>query len=616
MRRSLGGAGAALVALAACSAGGGFQQGNPELDAAVSDAGRDGAPSDASDGAVAGDASAADSAVDAAGDAAADSAVDAGPPGAMPFAEVAAAAGITGRQWIRPDVDWCWLPLLVCEAPLFTGGAAAGDFDGDGWPDLFVTRVDAPDQLFRNRGDGTFEEVGAAAGVQTVTYSNGASWVDVNDDGHLDLAVSTIGDTRFHLFINQGDGTFEEEAVPRGFALETGLIHLGTGMCFGDYDLDGWVDAFTGQWGAVFDPEQDERIHARVLRNEGHVNPGAFADMTEAAGVVLPLLIDRFPVLFTPSMMDMDGDGWPDLILVSDFDLTRLYWNGADGTFVDATGSLGGDIPDDENGMGLAVGDYDGDGLLDWFVTSIHEEEKSCGGCNWGISGNRLYRNLGARTFEDATDVAGVREGGWGWGALFLDYDHDGDLDLMMANGHVDGTSSQAAAFWSDPVRMWRNEGPGAMTEVAADLGIDDTGATRAIIAFDYDGDGDLDLFITRTADTPLLYRNDEAADGGWLKVRLHGRGAAEGGTNRFGLGARITVRITPESPPMTGHIGQCGYLTQSVLPAHFGVGGAEVVHEVRVWWPVTGHESVHEDVAVNTLLDVYEPAGLAPAEG
>ena len=411
-----------------------------------------------------------------------------------------------------------------------SGGAAAGDLDNDGYVDLYVTRLDAPDILFRNTGSGKFEDVSAESGLGAFDLrSNGAVWIDIDDDGDLDLYVTTISDTRFYLFVNDGAGGFTEQAIPRGAAIETAGLHVGYSIGVGDYDLDGWLDIHVNEWGSsqlllpIGAPS-----HARLLRNVGSRAPGFFEDVTVRAGVVLDDVQSQVvggsggqsigaagpwtgkspdgPFAFASTFTDLDSDGWPDLAVVSDFGMTRVFWNSGDGTFLD--GTIAARIGTDKNGMGSTFGDYDGDGDLDWFVTSIYHEFEACQlsrGCDpRDATGNRLYRNEGGRLFHDATDEVGVRNGGWGWGAVFLDHDNDGDLDLIMVNGMHDSDDLLAADLGY--TRLWENTGPGQMLDVSQSLGLSHADAGKGLLTFDYDRDGDLDLFIVNNGSTPGLY--------------------------------------------------------------------------------------------------------------
>ena len=228
--------------------------------------------------------------------------------------------------------------------------------------------------------------------------------------------------------------------------------------------------------------------------------------------------------------------------------------------------------------------------------------------CFWGTTGNRLFHNDGQRKFSDATDAAGVRQGYWGWGAAFFDYDNDGDLDLVMTNGvdygFIPPSMRELFPFLHDPMRLWRNQG-GVMTEVSAAAGITSTLSGKGLLTFDYDGDGDLDVFVVNNSGHPVLYRNDGGNSRNWLRVKLRGRDS-----NRNGIGARIWVTTIAAGPSQLREIdGGSHYLGQSELTAHFGLGsGSAPVAEVRVEWPQTGRTQRFENVARNTTLLVTEP--------
>ncbi len=563
------------------------------------------------------------------------------------FVDVTAASGIDYVQYQLKPQGACLLDGGIgsssgrgqyCAPERMSGGAAAADFDNDGLVDLFVTRLDAPDILYRNVGDGRFEDRTKAAGLSDFDLrSNGALWVDIDNDGDSDLYVTTIGDTRFYLFINNGSGGFTEEGIERGAAVATDEVHLGYSIATGDYDRDGWLDLHITEWGSDSIISDRAPSHARLLRNRGTEAPGYFTDVTMSAGVQLdgvqsqalgdpisnPMLSLsdgaglNGPFAFASAFTDLDGDGWPDLAVASDFGQSRLFWNNRDGTFTD--GSVAARIGSDRNGMGSTFGDYDGDGDLDWFVTSIMDQSANCDdiliqeesarvslGCRSNVSaGNRLYRNDGNRSFSDATDSAGVRDGGWGWGAVFFDYDNDGDLDLVMVNGMNHSATPSPSAF--EPPRLWLNGGSGQMTEIGSDSGLLHLDAGKGVLTFDFDGDGDLDLFVVNNGSTPRLYRNDGGNSNPWLRIRLVGASS-----NRSGVGARVSVTRRLGGPSQVREIGvRSHFLGQSEITEHFGLGpGSGEVAEVRIWWPRTGQEVVLRDVPANETIVVYEGRG------
>ncbi len=523
-----------------------------------------------------------------------------GDPGSS-FTEVTGEAEVGYLQWNPPPGSPRVSPQVM------TGGAAVADYDGDGWPDLFVTRYRGTDLLFRNLGDGTFEEVAAAAGIDAVAPSNGAAWGDIDNDGDPDLYLSVVDESaaplRYLLYINAGDGTFTEEAVARGAARQTAHWQSGFSTCFGDYDRDGWLDIHTCQWSVV---EAGNR--SVLLRNRGPGAPGHFVDATAAAGVEMWAgdgaggASGAVAYAFTSRLSDLDGDGWPDLVVAADYGTSRLFWADGDGTFTDGTAAAG--IGGDENGMGLAVGDYDGDGAPDLFFTSIYDARGTgVPFAGWGVTGNRLYRNLGGRRFEDATDAAGVRDGGWGWGAAFLDHDNDGDLDLAMTNGFANDGAGAETPFHTDPTRLWRNDG-GRFTDVAAEAGITDVGEGKGLLVFDYDRDGDLDLFVVNHGGAPVLYRNDLANGNHWLRVRARGRCS-----NRDGVGVVVGVLAEAGGVEQRREIGGGShFLTGSEKVAHFGLGpSGGAVAELRVRWP-SGIEQCLEGVAVDQEIELTEP--------
>ena len=523
------------------------------------------------------------------------------------FTDVTSAAGISHTQWLDDDPS-----VFFGEPGHMSGGAAAGDFDGDGWVDLFFTRLDGADLLYRNRGDGTFEDVSAQAGFTSVLATNGAVWADLDNDGDQDLYVTALSSQRNYLYINDGAGGFTEQAVARSAEAPTGTDSSRLSPAAGDYDRDGYLDLFTSQWGpSSTDPGPLPPHASRLLRNVGAAAPATFTDTTVAAGVDMAGTgpFERVTWGFAPRFTDLDNDGVTDLIVASDFGTSRLFWGDGDGTFTDGTATSG--VGTDENGMGSTVGDYNGDGLLDWFVTSIFDAENTCAteGCNWGVTGNRLYENQGGRTFADATDAAGVRDGGWGWGTSFLDYDNDGDLDLAMTNGVRFPFVTADEQYENDLIRFWRNDGGASptYTEVAAIEGVDDDGSGKGLLTLDYDRDGDLDFVVVNNSASPILYRNDSANSNAWLQIRTEGVDS-----NRDGIGARVTVvpdLSSPDEFQVREIDGGSNFLGQNERIAHFGFGdGLTSVDKVSILWP-SGHVQNLYDVSPNQLLDVLEAA-------
>ena len=496
------------------------------------------------------------------------------------------------------DLDWPLRSMI--------GGAAAGDYDNDGWIDLFVARLDDSDILFRNRGNDPsgvhlgFEDVSAAAGLTAVRSSNGAAWGDIDNDGDMDLYLTTIGgDYRFFLYINDGEGTFSEEAVARGADLTGPELHFGYGATFGDYDRDGFLDIHVTEWTRHgIDVPAGTASNTRLLRNKGASEPGYFTDVTDSTGVNMDYLQSSHSwdgaFGFSSRFIDFDRDDWPDLLIIADFTQSRIFWNNGDGTFYDGTFDAILSIGTSE--MGSAVGDYDLDGDLDLFVTDMNTPE----------TGNRLYSYEGDRFFIDVSEDLGVNRGGWDWGCAFMDYDNDGDPDIIVTNG-IEETSP------TDDTKLWRNEGVEAdgthrgFTDVSFSSGIIDDGISTGLMTFDYDRDGDVDVFIVGNRQTPpILYRNDGGNQNDYLRIRTIGTVS-----NSQGLGAYITV--TPDvKHPGKNLIWEINsgttFLGQDETIAHFGLGpDAKNVDLVHIKWP-SGRIQEFRDIAPNTTLIATEP--------
>ena len=495
-----------------------------------------------------------------------------------------------------------------------SGGAAAGDYDRDGWTDIYVTRLDDSNILYRNQGDGTFEDVtDATLGEDHLkdSRSNGCAFADVDNDGDLDLYVTSINSTRYHLYINNGDDTFTEEGEPRGAAIVGADTHYGFSVCFADYDRDGYLDLHTTEWRLPDTLNPTGAPHNnRLLRNLGAASPGFFQDVTSASGVatddIMASISGADSQGFTPRFTDIDQDQITDLLLAGDHQTSRLFWGNENGTFLD--GTVLASVATEQFGMGSALGDYDGDGDLDWFVTSIFAENEE------QRNGNRLFRNDGERSFTDVTDIAGVRDGGWGWAASFEDFDHDGDLDLIQTNGaFFPFAPSNTAGFEDDATRMFQNNGDETFTDVAGpSSGIVDNASGKALITLDFDNDGDLDVFITNNMGQPVFYENTGADGSDWLIVKLDGFHS-----NRQGIGTVVKLFLNEGDEPLVREItASSNFLGQSEVMAHFGLGdiGESRVQRVELKWP-SGVVQILSDLEANMSYEISEPVNLPLSE-
>ncbi len=524
------------------------------------------------------------------------------------FAEVSAEVGVLYRQGVLFDPPTNCITQLACQLNVITGGAAVGDYDNDGWPDLFVTTVMSSPVLFRNLGDGTFADVTKQAGLEHYASTNGAAWIDIDNDADLDLYVNTVGEDRYYLYVNDGAGHFTEDAVARGVAMDDGIVKAGTSIAVGDYDRDGYLDLHVAEWGpkgtgdyGFLDPKRPAR--SRLYRNLGAEKKGHFEDVTFKVNAALDRMqpTGDYDSVFSYStaLVDFDGDDWPDLAVAGDYRTSRFLWNDK-GKFTDGTFFSG--VAKDSFGMGSAIADLDGDGRLDWYVTSISDGPTCVHNiCNSGEIGNHFYHNLGNRRFSDSVTLTlGIHAGFWAWGAEFFDYDNDSDLDLAVTNGADYPFTTKGDFFTRDPMRFWRNDGNGVMVETSESLGLVDTRSGKALVTFDYDKDGDLDLFIANNQETPLLYRND-AASGDYLRVRALTKDGREA------IGARVYVTQVAGGPTRLAVMGTgSNFLSQSEATTHFGLGRkASDVAEVRVHWHDTGADKVLTNVKKNQVLVV-----------
>ncbi len=498
---------------------------------------------------------------------------------------------VTASSWTKEQ----------CVPERMTGGVAVADYDGDGWPDIYVTRLDGPGILYRNMHNGTFADVTKAAGLDVLDEaSDGAVWADVDNDGRPDLYVTTFASHRYWFFHNDGNGHFTEQAAARGLALDDGTVHLGYSVNAGDFNGDGYLDFEVSEWRPTEVARNMQPSHTRLLMNLGRRDPGHFVDVTNRAGVALETPTFA-TVSFASAFADLDDDGRPDLVMANDFSTSRLFWNDGNGHFTNGTRDAG--VGTDENGMGLTIGDYNGDGRPDVFVSAIYDHHQCpVGQCAHGTSGNRLYRNLGGRHFVDATSAAGVREGGWGWGAAFVDVANEGRLDLVQASGVDFPWEPTAAQYGTGGMFLWRNRGDGTFAPSSAVAsGLTTPGVSKGLAVLDYDRDGRMDVLVARDGGAPVLYRNVTPHSGHWLDVQLVGTRS-----NRDALGAVVDVRAGDRWQRIEyGSVSH--FLGQSENQAHFGLGDAPFADEVRIRWP-SGHVQHLGRLSVDRTVLITEP--------
>lgn len=497
----------------------------------------------------------------------------------------------------------------LCQIADFAGGVAVGDADGDSIDDLVISNVAGEGRLMRNDGRGTFNDVTAAAALSSqLTNSVGVTWVDVDGDRDNDLFVTYFAATRNKLFMNDGRGRFREDAVRRGVAANDGTVHMGFSTTVGDYDRDGYADLFVSEYtGLARSADLASLARSTLFHNRGAREPGVFDDVTKAAGLGegSPL----FPTYaFAASFRDLNRDGFVDLVVTGDFGTSRLFWNEGGRRFRDDAGASG--LGTEENGMGATAADIDFDGDDDRFVSSIREtrgDEIARDG-NWGTSGNRLFVHDRDHRFRDATDAAGVRDGGWGWGAAFFDPTNTGTYALVHASGMDAPVSESAAIFAPGPTRLFVGDQRGSFVDRGAEAGLT-TGNGRGVAVFDADRDGQVDIVIAHPGGRVTLYRNVTASAGNWIRIRVRpSAGLADG------VGAVVAVtaggRITTVEVQSVSD-----FLGQSERIVHVGLGPLTTVDSISVTFPSIRGPSIPEpaipepvivrNVAVNRLVTI-----------
>lgn len=462
-------------------------------------------------------------------------------------------------------------------------GCAVADFNRDGYQDFFVCgSTHVPDALYLNNRDGTFTDHAAAWGVAALHTAVAAVAGDYNNDGWIDLYVTSqgVGATpsagHNKLYRNNLGQSFSDMAPEAGVA-SNGTSPDSYGAAWGDYDLDGDLDLAVGAWAPT-------NRGNRLFRNNGD---GTFTDVTYV--VLGP---DTGSIWgFTPRFVDLNRDRWPDLLFVGDFGTTRYYQNRR-GTFSLRTVEAGLGL--ETNGMGSTIGDFNNDGRLDVYVTSIYLANHSL----WS-RGNTLYINQGAGRFQEMAAAAGVDDGGWGWGTAACDFDLDGHMDLLETNGW------SSFPWVYEQCYLFMNNGDLTFSEEAIARGLDFNGQGRGIGLIDFENDGDMDVVITGFGEDKRMFRNQAQDDATWLRVFLD-----TGGQPRLapdGYGAYLTARVGDQVQAryMDGGLSFC---SSSELSAHFGFGGAPVIDELRIEWPNGGLTVMRDVPTRQTLTVVAQP--------
>jgi hypothetical protein len=492
------------------------------------------------------------------------------------------------------------IPLWQSSTPrdddLLIGAAlAVGDLNGDCWEDV----------MFAAGDNGLHFYLGQPGGGYVAQLANGGRNVsvalaDLNGDYRPDAVIGGMVNPGIKTSVTVARNDWPDFEVYTETQSKL-LVNRSVGnITVGDYNLDGWPDLFFGMWTAVFNIPPEPHLWRGLGDFEFH--PAGPSGLTNVLDFT-----------FSGNFADLNNDGRPDLAITGDFENSHVYLQSETGTgaFQKVTDRA---VISDENGMGAAVGDFDNDGDLDWFVSSIYSDQPKTENGNYGVTGNRFYRNPGNGQFVDDTDNAGVRDGGWGWGSCAADFDNDGDLDIFQAEGYgytdeiwdalyPEGGDDPWPYFKGTPSRLFVNDGTGRFEEQAAAWEVDDRDGGRGISCLDSDRDGDVDLLIANNSRPPSYYLNQAGAGSGrrFLAVRLVGIAP-----NTEALGARIYV--TAGGTTQMREVSNGGnYMGNNPLEQHFGLGSATTA-DIRVVWTRTNEETVLDDVPVNQFLVIGEP--------
>lgn len=502
-------------------------------------------------------------------------------------------------------------------------GAAWGDYDNDGWLDLYVANEVGPltltdkeirespahNVLYRNNGDGTFEEVSGQAGVDFRGWSMAPTWVDYDNDGWLDLFISCYGENVFYH--NNGDGTFTDKTMETGLGGKRGFW---TGASWSDFNRDGFLDLYVCGYVQYSYPDAQKSTLQYAVEVPASINPssfkpernllyrnngdGSFTEIAEKAGV--ENINGRS---LSAAWCDFDEDGWPDLYVANDVSDNVLFMNLGNETFKEISHSAF--VADYRGAMGIAVGDWDGDGDMDMFITHWIAQENALYS---GMRSQYAALNISGNTtkFMDEADRYGLGEIALdyiGFGTSFFDYDNDGWLDLFIANG---STFQQKRKPWLlipmvDQLFWNRGKDEGFYdVSIVSGEAFESEFVGRGAAFGDYDNDGDVDIFITNNNGPGILLRNEGGNQNQWLQVNLEGVQS-----NRQALGVKLRL-VTRDRAQLRQVGAQSSYLSQNSLIEHFGLGVELSVDTLEIIWP-SGVRQVLHNIKTNQTIHVIE---------
>lgn len=540
----------------------------------------------------------------------------------MPFARPTGALGfrfadVTGTAGIKfQHNSGAYGGKLLPET--LGSGCAFLDYDGDGWQDiLLVNSMDWPGhkrqgstpKLYHNNRDGTFTDVTRAAGLDVEMYGMGVAVGDYNNDGFPDIFITCVGQSR--LFRNMGNGKFTEATKMAGLMGRQGLS---TSAVWLDYDRDGRLDLFVCnyvRWSAEHDvfcsldgknksyctPEAYRGDTCWLYHNRGN---GTFEDVTASSGI-----FDSSSKSLGVAMLDFDQDGWPDLLVANDTQPNKLYRNLQNGKFKDVAVEAGLAFSSDGKaraGMGVDVADFENSGKPGIVITNFDNEMIG------------LYHYAG-RGYDDVAMPEGLGSASrntLGFGCVFFDADLDGRLDIAVANGHIDETvrNIRGNVGYAQPAQLFLNEGEGRFMDVASEVGggFDHPKVGRGLAVGDFDRDGDLDVLLTTNNGGAYLYRNDLSNENRSIRFRLVGTES-----NRDAIGAMVHLFVNGQPQTRMVRSGS-SYLSQSELPVTFGVGRAEQVERVVIDWP-SGRNEEYKQLKAGNTFQVLEGKGISMEE-